>query len=71
MTNTDNACAAVLNVLFITLTLIKSGGPHTVVANLLDCDIVISKFQLQSCYYIHFQTYLWERYQLPYPPGMN
>ncbi len=22
----------------------------------LDCDIVVSKFKLQSCYYIHFQT---------------
>ena len=26
-----------------------------VVANVLDCDIVVSKFDLQSLYYIHFR----------------
>ena len=27
-----------------------------VVANVLDCNIVVSEFELQSCYYVHFQT---------------
>ena len=38
------------------LVLDKGGCPHNVVANMLDCDIVVSEFKLQSCYYIHFQT---------------
>ncbi len=32
------------------------GSTRDVVANLLDCDIVVSEFKLQSCYYIHFRT---------------
>ena len=31
------------------------------VANVLDCDIVVSKFKLQSLYYIHFQTNILEK----------
>ena len=27
-----------------------------VVANVLDCDIVVSEFELQWRYYVHFQT---------------
>ena len=29
---------------------------HTIVVNVLECDIIVSKFELQSCYYIHFWT---------------
>ena len=29
---------------------------NVVEANVLNCDIVASKFELQSVYYIHFQT---------------
>ena len=25
-------------------------------AELLDCDIIVSEFKLQSCYYVHFET---------------
>ena len=32
------------------------GCPYSVVANILDCDIVGSKFKLQLCSYIHFWT---------------
>ena len=32
------------------------GGPHGVVVNVLDCDIVVSEFELLSHYYIHFRT---------------
>ena len=31
-------------------------SPRGVVAYVLDCDIVVSKFEQQSCYYIHFGT---------------
>ena len=30
------------------------GNPHGAVDKVLDCDIVVSEFELQSCYYIHF-----------------
>ena len=36
--------------------LIIEGCPLCVVANVLDCDIVVSEFELQSCYYFPFQT---------------
>ena len=29
---------------------------HGIVANMLDYNIIVSKFELQSCYRIHFQT---------------
>ena len=32
------------------------GIPHSVVANILNCNIVVSKFKLQSCYYVYFWT---------------
>ena len=41
---------------------------------MLDCSIEVSKFELQSCYYVYFQTNtLGERYELTYPPsyGIN
>ena len=39
-------------------------------ARVLDCDILVSKFELQSHYYIHFQTNtIRERYELPYSPS--
>ena len=51
------------------------GGPCSFVANMLDCYIVVSKFELQMCYYIHFQTNApWERHEPSYPPaggGLN
>ena len=37
----------------------------------LDCDSELNKFELQLCYYIHFQTNaLWERYEVS-PPAMD
>ena len=29
-------------------------GGHNIVANTLDCDIIVSKFKTQSCFYVHF-----------------
>ena len=31
-------------------------GPCGVVINVLDSDIVVSEFELQSRYYVHFRT---------------
>ena len=31
-------------------------GPDGVKVKALDCGIVLNKFELQSCYYIHFWT---------------
>ena len=42
--------------------------------NVLDCDIVISEFKIQSLYYIHFQTnILWKGMNsfIPRPHGLN
>ena len=36
--------------------LIVTRGTSLVVANQLDCNIVLIKFEFQWCYYIHFET---------------
>ena len=43
-------------------------SPCGVVAYVLDCNIVVRKFELQSCFHVHFRTdkYLWERYEPPW-----
>ena len=37
-------------------TTVYGVSPRGVVANLMDYDIVVCKFELQSRYYVHFQT---------------
>ena len=32
------------------------GSPRDVVVNVLDCNIVVSEFEFQSCYYVDFPT---------------
>ena len=32
------------------------GCPHGVMVKAIDCGIVVSKFVLQSCYYVHFEA---------------
>ena len=32
----------------------NAGSPCGVVVNVLDCDIVVSEFDLQAPYYVHF-----------------
>ena len=34
----------------------QAGWGRVPVANVLDCNIVVSKFKLLLCYYVHFQT---------------
>ncbi len=46
----------------------------SVEANVLDYDIVVSEFEFQSRYYVHFRTNApWERSEPLYPPsyGLN
>ena len=48
--------------------------PHGIMVKAMDCGIVVSEFELQSCYYTHFRTNtLGKRYEPPYPPscGLN
>ena len=50
------------------------GWPRGVMVKTMDCRIVVSKFVLQSRYYVHFRAkYPWERYEPLYPPsyGLN
>ena len=32
-------------------------NPHGVVANIIDCNLIVNEFKLKSHYYIHFWTY--------------
>ena len=32
----------------------KWASPYGIVTNVLDCDIVVNVFELQSCYYIYY-----------------
>ena len=32
------------------------GCPHCVMVKAMDCRIVVSEFELQSCYYVHFRA---------------
>ena len=45
------------------------GYPRRVMVKAMDCRIIVSEFELQSRYYVHFrEKYPWERYEPPYPP---
>ena len=47
----------------------KWGSPSGVVANVLECDIVVSEFELRSRYYVHFRTFTLGKGINPlYPP---
>ena len=41
---------------FYNYTETMRGGPRSIVVNVLDCDIVINEFELQSRHYVHFWT---------------
>ena len=50
------------------------GCPPGVMVKVMDCEIVVSEFVLQSCYYVHFRANnLGKRYEPPYPSnyGLN
>ena len=41
----------------------RLGGPHDVMVK------VVSEFELQSRYYVHFQKFPWDKYEPPYLPS--
>ena len=45
---------------------VVEGGLYSVVANVQDCDIVVSKFDLQSRYYVPFRTNSFRNVWTPY-----
>ena len=49
-------------------------SPCGILVNMLDYNITVSEFELQSCYYVHFQTNtIGKGIQSPYPSsyGLN
>ena len=47
-------------------------GPYGVILAVLDCDIVIKEFELQSRNYVHFRTYTLRKAMNPFlPPAMG
>ena len=46
----------------------RGEGLSGIMANVLDCNIIVSEIELHLHYYIHFQTNaLLEKYEPPYP----
>ena len=59
-------------ILFFKLLVLIWLSPHSVVVNALDCDVLVSKFELLSCYYIHFWTNALKKVMTPpSPPVMG
>ena len=52
------------------LNIDRGGILTTLVANMLDSDIVVSKFKLWSCYYVHFRTNTLEKPMNPLIPQL-
>ena len=48
----------------VTHSSLRGGWPRDVMVKVMDCEIIVSKFELQSRYYVHFQTNTLEK-------GMN
>ena len=45
--------------------------PPDIVANLLDCDVIVSKYELPLCYYVHFRTNTFEKGMNPLTPSYS
>ena len=45
------------------------GVPYDVMAQVLNCDLEVSKFELQSFYYVHFRTNTLEKVINPLTPA--
>ena len=57
-------------VCYLQTTCYQGGSSCSIRTHLLDCDIVVSEFKLQSRYCIHFRTNApWEKYEPTYPPS--
>ena len=51
---TDASCAE--NLWLTARSVVNIGGPRGVMVKAMDCGIVVSEFELQSCYYVHFRA---------------
>ena len=59
-----------LNLNYLSFFLCFSLGNHVVAAGVLDCNTVVSEFELQSRYYVLLSdNYSWGRYEPPYTPS--
>ena len=47
------------------------GNPYGIMVNMPDCNIVASKFLLQSCYYVLFMTNILRKGMNPIIYGLN
>ena len=50
---------------------IYQGSPYNVVANVLDCNIIVSEFKLHLHYYVHFWTNTLGKDMKPFIPSAN
>ena len=41
--------------------IVRMGSPRGKIANVLDCNIVVSKYEPQSCYDVHFQNNIFRK----------
>ena len=56
----------------VSIEISNCGEPYGLMAKLLDCGLKVSELELQSRYYIHFQTNtLWNGMNPLIPPGMG
>ena len=72
--NTDRMKKQLITILMISWRKSIKGCAHGVMVIALDCRIIVSEFNLQSHYYVHFQkNTLGKRYEPLYPPryGLN
>ena len=51
----------ILFVKFATFNFFIGKNPHGVMVNMLDCNIVVSEFELYLYYHVHFQTNPFEK----------
>ena len=52
----------------VRLNFSRGGSSCGVIANVMDCSLEVSEFEIQSCYYVHFRTNTLEKVMnLPYP----
>ena len=56
--------------IYDTMKNFSGGCPYGVMVNVLDCEIVVSEFELQSNYYVRFQI-PWGKVWNPYPPKVS
>ena len=58
--------------IFVEISLLLEKSLRGVETNVMNCDIVISEFELKSSYYVHFQTNTFGKYVKTFiPPTLS